>query len=159
MSRSPKRRKIACHLSIYIGVHFCDILFAFLKDKDLAEEGLLLDERFCFSRAISARWLVGCFGLNDPLRQYFSLYRAVSLREGDKREKCQKNPPSSTGGGGRVVRWCWVNFQCRGVLQFGYNRARAYCARSRCGWGLFGHFYSPLSFLSCFSLSLGDGLI
>ena len=20
------------------------------------------------------------------------------------------------GGGGRVVRWCWVNFQCRGVL-------------------------------------------
>ena len=23
------------------------------------------------------------------------------------------------GGGGRVVRWCWVNFQCRGVLQLG----------------------------------------
>ena len=23
------------------------------------------------------------------------------------------------GGGGRVVRWSWVNFQCRGVLQFG----------------------------------------
>ena len=22
-------------------------------------------------------------------------------------------------GGGRVVRWCWVNFQCRGVLPFG----------------------------------------
>ena len=21
--------------------------------------------------------------------------------------------------GGRVVRWCWVNFQCRGVLQSG----------------------------------------
>ena len=20
-------------------------------------------------------------------------------------------------GGGRVVQWCWVNFQCRGVLQ------------------------------------------
>ena len=25
--------------------------------------------------------------------------------------------------------------------------------------GLFGHFYSPLSFFSSFSLSLGDGLI
>ena len=24
----------------------------------------------------------------------------------------------SPSGGGRVVRWCWVNFQCRGVLQF-----------------------------------------
>ena len=27
------------------------------------------------------------------------------------------------------------------------SRARAYCACSRCGWGLFGHFYSALSFL------------
>ena len=27
------------------------------------------------------------------------------------------------------------------------------------GGRLFGHFYSPLSFLSSFSLSLGDGLI
>ena len=24
----------------------------------------------------------------------------------------------TVSGGGRVVRWCWVNFQCRGVLQF-----------------------------------------
>ena len=23
---------------------------------------------------------------------------------------------SQTAGAGRVVRWCWVNFQCRGVL-------------------------------------------
>ena len=27
-----------------------------------------------------------------------------------------------------------------------YSGARAYCACSRCGWGLFGHFYSHLSF-------------
>ena len=26
--------------------------------------------------------------------------------------------PFSKLRGGRVVRWCWVNFQCRGVLQF-----------------------------------------
>ena len=32
-------------------------------------------------------WLVGCFGFNDPLREYFSLYRAVSQREGEKEEK------------------------------------------------------------------------
>ena len=36
------------------------------------------------------------------------------------------------------------------------SRARAYCTCSRCGWGLFGHFYSHLSFLLSFSLSLGD---
>ena len=40
-----------------------------------------------------------------------------------------------------------------------YSRARACCACSRCGWGLFGHFFSHLSFLASFSLSLGDGPI
>ena len=40
-----------------------------------------------------------------------------------------------------------------------YNRARAYCACSRCGWGRFGHFFSHLTFLFSFSLSLGDGPI
>ena len=58
-------------------------------------------------------------------------------------------------GGGRVVQWCWVNFQCRASYSLDYSRARAFCACSRCGWGLFGHFYSHLSFLSSFSLSLG----
>ena len=38
------------------------------------------------------------------------------------------------------------------------RRARAYCARSRCGWGFVGHFFSHLSF-SLFFLSLGDGPI
>ena len=44
-------------------------------------------------------WLVGCFGFNGPLRQYFSLYRAVSQREGERgekgqmREKMLKQPP------------------------------------------------------------------
>ena len=32
-------------------------------------------------------WLVGCFRFNGPLRQYFSLYRAVSQREGERGEK------------------------------------------------------------------------
>ena len=40
-----------------------------------------------------------------------------------------------------------------------YIRARTYYACSRCGWGLFGHFFSRLSFLFSFSLSLGDGPI
>ena len=40
---------------------------------------------------------------------------------------------------------------------FGKSRARAYYAFSGCGWGLFGHFFSRLSFLFSFFLSLGDG--
>ena len=55
-----------------------------------------------------------------------------------------------------MERWCWVNFRPTNLDQ---SRARAYCACSRCGWGLFGHFFSLLSFLSSFSLSLGDGPI
>ena len=35
-----------------------------------------------------------------------------------------------------------------------HSRARAYCACSRCGCGLYGHL-----FLSIISLSLGDGLV
>ena len=47
-------------------------------------------------------WLVGCFGLNGPLRQYFSLYRAASQREGERREmiderkNIQTPPPEPT---------------------------------------------------------------
>ena len=57
-------------------------------------------------------------------------------------------PPS---GGGRVVQRCRVNFQCRGVLQFGFAVGA--------GWGCLDNFYSHLSFLSSFSLSLGDSPI
>ena len=46
-------------------------------------------------------WLVG-FGFNGPLRQYFSLYRAVSQREGEREERIdesknvQTTPPAPT---------------------------------------------------------------
>ena len=39
------------------------------------------------------------------------------------------------------------------------NSSTRACACIRCGWGLFRHFFSNLSFLSSFSLSLGDGPI
>ena len=41
----------------------------------------------------------------------------------------------------------------------GKSRARTNCTCSGCRWKLFGHFFSRLSFLFPFSLSLGDGLI
>ena len=53
-------------------------------------------------------WLVGCFGFSGPLRQYFSLYRAVSQREGERRERIEESknvqttppppPPATTAG-------------------------------------------------------------
>ena len=62
--------------------------------------------------------------------------------------------------GGRVVRKCWVNFQCRGVLLIWIRVGQGPTALAVCaGGGLFGHFYSHLFFLSSFSLSLGDSPI
>ena len=39
------------------------------------------------------------------------------------------------------------------------SMARAYCACNRCGWGVVWNFFSHLSLLFSFSLSLGDGPI
>ena len=36
-------------------------------------------------------WLVGCFGFNGPLRQYFSLYWTVSQREGERGERIDES--------------------------------------------------------------------
>ena len=60
--------------------------------------------RYCLKSPLSAKqatntqyyqadfgWLVSCFGFNDPLRQYFSLCRAVSQREGERREKIEES--------------------------------------------------------------------
>ena len=40
-------------------------------------------------------WLVG-FGFIGPLRQYFSLYRAVSQREGERVKMSKQPPPAPT---------------------------------------------------------------
>ena len=58
---------------------------------------------------------------------------------------------------GRVARWGWVNFQCQGVLLC-WNRVGQGPTAVGAG-GLYGHFYSHLSFLFSFSRSLGDGPI
>ena len=58
--------------------------------KDPSAEMVLSDSFEIINRmkqACKVGWLVGCFGLNGPLRQYFSLYRAISQREGERKEK------------------------------------------------------------------------
>ena len=90
-------------------------------------------------RSRSQLLLVGCFVFNGPLRQYFSLYRAVGW-----------------SGGAKVLGKLPVPGR---PTNLDYSRARAYCACSRCGWELFGLFFSHLSLLFSFSLSLGDGPI
>ena len=71
----------------------------------------------------------GCFGLNSPLRQYFSLYWAFSHREGERRESIderkhvQTTPPTptaSTAGPCATIihisktprRWKFIQHHC-----------------------------------------------
>ena len=80
----------------------------------------------------------------------------------------EKNKMASTLGASvftkckGVVGWCdgaGLTSSAGASYNLDFSRATAYCACSRCGWGLFGYFYSHLSFLSSFSLPLGDGPI
>ena len=58
-----------------------------------------------------------------------------------------------------VVRWYWVNFECRGVLPIWNTVGQGPIAHAVGAGGGCWTFFSRLSFLSFFSLSLGDGLI
>ena len=69
-----------------------------------------------------------------------------------------------------MERRCWVNFQCRGVLLVWMMVGQGPVAVAvgaggpvvlavGAGGGLFGHFFSHLSFLFSLSLSLGDSPI
>ena len=62
------------------------------------------------------------------------------------------------GKGGRVVRWCWVNFQCRASFNFDYSRARAIALAVGTGGGGLDIF-TLIYLFSSFSLSPGDGPI
>ena len=61
-------------------VNYCDRNYKILADYQYCSV-FIVGYDFCV-----VGWL-GCFGLNGPLRQYFSLYRAVSQREGERKEK------------------------------------------------------------------------
>ena len=63
-------------------------------------------------------------------------------------------------GGGRVVRGCLVNFQCWGVLLIWIIEGQGPVVLAvGADGGCFGIFFSRLSLLFSFSLSLGDGPI
>ena len=62
-------------------------------------------------------------------------------------------------GGGRVVRRCWVNIQCRGVLLTWITVGRVPIVLAVGAGGGVWTFFSHLSLLFSFSLSLGDGPI
>ena len=65
-----------------------------------------------------------------------------------------------TNGGGRVVRLCWVNFQCRGVLLIWIKVIQGPTVLAVGAGGVVGTFFLSSIFSRFFlPLSLGDGPI
>ena len=86
--------------------------------------------------------------------------KIVKIRNSEKETRNCFLKGGGGGGGGRVERRCLVNFQCRGVLLVWMIVGQGPIALAvGAGRGVFGHFFSHLSFLFSFSLSLGDGPI
>ena len=62
-------------------------------------------------------------------------------------------------GGGWVVQWRWVNFQCRGVLLIWLIVGQGPTALAEGAGGGCPDIFTLIYLLSSFSLSLGDGPI
>ena len=69
-------------------LYFYNKMLLFLPWRNEGTDMLAGYESYCDEHYHSERvgWLVG-FGFNGPLRQYFSLYRAASQREEERRKK------------------------------------------------------------------------
>ena len=67
-------------------------------------------------------------------------------------QSCSENNDYNGGWSGGAKVLCKLSVPGR-PTNLAYSRARAYCPCSRCGWAMFGHFFSRLSFLFSFSLS------
>ena len=122
----------------------------------------------------TAGWLVGCFGFYGPLRQYFSLYRAVSqieVKRGEKRidestnvqttptrtyYKCSKPLPYwGWSGGAMVLGNLPVPGRPTNLITVGQGPIALAVGAAGGGLDIFTLIYPFFSF----SLSLGDGPI
>ena len=77
----------------------------------------------------------------------------------DEDQHNQQHSVRLTPWGGWVVRWCWVNFQCRGVLLIWLIVGQGPTALAVGADGGCLDIFTLISLLSSFSLSLGDGPI
>ena len=103
---------LVCKRHLYIG------------DRDVSH---LCHNALCIRFEPYVGWLVGCFGFNGPLRQYFSLYRAVSQREGERGERIdgsknvQTTPTRTYCKRNRSLSYCNQNCRTPRHWQFTQN--------------------------------------
>ena len=110
-------------------------------------------------------WIICDF---TPFLTVFQSYQDVAEpviepRTSELRVKCPTGcatwPGSFLSGGGRVVRRCWVNFQCRGVLLIWIIEGQGPIALAVGAGGGYLDIFSLVYLFSFLSLSLRDGPI
>ena len=85
-------RVMECAMCIIIVMLSCDSKWlCIVFNVRLTNASQLMVDNSSVIKIDSVGWLVGCFGFNGPLRQYFSLYRPVSQREGERRERIDES--------------------------------------------------------------------
>ena len=98
----------------------------------------------------------------NPLRCYacqvFGHHEKKCRRE-QMCANCGEPKHSADEGGGRVVRWCWVNFQCRGVLLIWIRVGQGPSALAVGAGGGCLDIFTLVYHFSSLSPSLGDGPI
>ena len=93
---------------------------------------------------------------NFPTETGFGLNSHLKDRKRGESNLSPVEPVEHWTGVGRVVRWCWVNFQCRGVLLIWIRVGQGSTVLAvDADDGCVGHF-SRLSFFFSFSLSLWE---
>ena len=83
--------------------------------KNIFKTSKIFKKSYCLTNVyLFSNDMVGCFVFNGPLRQYFSLYRAVSQREGVREE---------------IDRWLFGCFGFNGPLRQYFRIYRAVSQR------------------------------
>ena len=104
-----------------------------------------------------------CYTKKSTLAKTFMKKKQVKVRSTPATTLQKKDlytKIAADDGGGRVVRRCWVNFQCRGVLLIRIIVGQGPIALVvGAGRDCLDIFFSHLSLLFSFSLPLGDGPI
>ena len=58
-----------------------------LRQAELCPRNTMMKNNYRFEKITLFHCMIGCFGRNGHLKQYFSLYRVDSQREGERRQK------------------------------------------------------------------------
>ena len=95
ISRTPRHWNFIQHMAFNLP----EQIFQMAPQREQMSRMIWKSMHKCMTRTTSiidgdGGWCDGCFALNGPLRQYFSLYRAVSQKKEKRNDRGEKKCPN-----------------------------------------------------------------